>query len=193
MTDKGNQVTQHLREPLNFVYKIQKRIPVFIHLIVSGSRKNPSVKIEPKIKYFVNEKEKDYDIYKFKAPLSIYNENKTEKKEIIETTDLIYLNLTSDKDKPCSNNKCEKSNIIYYKVILIKKDGSISSFGIIKFDKSKIGISTAEKVLICFSVLFFAISILFIALSILRIKHNCKGDLIASKIDEMQLNNLLEE
>ena len=150
------------------------------------------MEVEPKIKYFENEKEEDYDIYIFKASLSNYNENKNEKKEIVETTDLIYENLTSNEDKPCSNNKCEKSNIIYYNVLIIEKNGKISSSGKIQFDKSKIGISTAEKVLISLSVIFFAISILFIVLAILRIKVYCEGDL-ASKIDDNRLSNLIDE
>ena len=128
LTDKGNEVTQNLRNTLNFVYKNQRKITVFIHLIVSVSRKNPYVKVEPKIKYFENETGKDYNIYKYKALLSNYNENKNEKKEIVDTTDLVYENLTSNKDKPCSNNKCQNSSIIDYEVILIKKDGSISSW-----------------------------------------------------------------
>ena len=53
--------------------------------------------------------------------------------------------------------------------------------------------STAEKVLISFSVLFFLISILFIVLSIMRIQSYCKGDLLITKIDDSQLINLLEE
>ena len=193
LTDNGdNQVTQHLRQPLSFAYKKQKKPPVFIHLIVTGTRKNPSVKIEPKIKYFENERKKDYDIYIFKASLSNYNETNNEKREIMETTDLNYENLTSNKDKPCSNNKCKKSKIINYKVLIIKKDKSISSTGKIKFDESKIAISTAEKVLISLSVLFFAISILFTVLAILRIRIYYKKD-FTSKIYDNQLSNLLEE
>ena len=54
----AKNATQQLRQPLIFTYTIKEKTSVFINLVLSGRRSNPTVTIKPKIKYYGNDTEK---------------------------------------------------------------------------------------------------------------------------------------
>ena len=45
----AKSATQQLRQPLNFTYTIKEKTGVFMDLVLSGRRDNPTVTIKPKI------------------------------------------------------------------------------------------------------------------------------------------------
>ena len=56
------KATQYLRQPLNYVYTIREKTKVYIDMTISGKRKNPTITIEPKIKYLSGDTEENIQI-----------------------------------------------------------------------------------------------------------------------------------
>ena len=74
-TTGENRVVQHLRQSLSFAYSIKNKAEVYIDLIIAGSRKNASITIKPKIKYFGEDSETNIKISIGKVDISEYKEN----------------------------------------------------------------------------------------------------------------------
>ena len=168
----AKNATQQLRQPLIFTYTIKEKTNVFIDLVISGKRSNPTVTIKPKIKYYGNDTEKKilisigkYDDTKY------YNEMRKLDEENIKNYKYISIYdknnfIKQFKDYPCQKEKENKNHVVFYTVILYRKmengkDILISSSSI-KFEQKNIHLSTSEAVLIILSITFYFIAAFFI-------------------------------
>ena len=190
LTDKKgqNEVTQHLRKTLVFKYTNFATTSVYMDLIVSGIRKNPTVTIVPKIKYNGKNNENNVKISIVKADGTKYSNNKTN----INNTTLYpkgkYIEYTNDQP-----NKIEVSNEnhnVLYIVYAYTNEGSIVRS--LRYDQKDIGLSTTEKVLIALSILLFITSIFIIYLSYRNIKF-VKSDELNKMVDGTTVSKLLDE
>lgn len=196
LTEEGyNKVTQNLKKSLVFQYKLKEKQAVYIDLIVSGRRANPTVKVVPKIKYIKNTSDNDAKITYYKSDITIYNDN-TNKSKLIdletEEIDLKLETLSSDKDKPCSKENSNKEHEVIYSVNAQLKDGSLL-FNRYKYEQTKIGITTIEVVLIIISILFYIAAAILIWLSIKNIRLNGEDNAIEKTIKGTEIEQLLEE
>ena len=196
LTEEGyDKVTQNLKKSLVFQYKLKEQQAVYLDLIVSGRRSNPTVKIVPKIKYIKNTSDKDTKITYYKSDITKYNDSTNKNKLIdleIEEINLKLESLSSDKDSPCTKEYSNKEHEVIYSVNAQLKDGSLL-FNRYKYEQTKIGISTTEVVLIIISILFYFAAAILIWLSIKNIKLNREDNIIEKTIKETEINRLLEE
>ena len=166
LTDKKgeNSVTQILRKPLVFAYTNYQSSSVYIDLIISGRRKNPSIEIKPKINYKGNDtiSNLNISIEKIVKIKAFDNENNITNDEFNKT--IVY---PKDKFKESIEDNSEteynKDYTCLYYVYVYTKEGVISNR--IKFELDKIGLSTPEIVLIIISCIFYALSIFIIFLA----------------------------
>ena len=183
-----NVVVQNLKKTLSFVYTIYEPSSVYIDLVISGKRKNPTVKIVPKIKCKGNDTLDNIKIKIIKNDLTKYssNENNTEYKEIT-----LYSKgkFTKDiKDKPNKIENSNKEHVSLYTIYVYTNDGFI--YNQIEYIQKDIGISTTELVLIILSIIFYAASIFMIYLSVKKCKNlnsskDFNKDINDSKIEEL--------
>ena len=183
-----NVVVQNLKKTLSFVYTIYEPSSVYIDLVISGKRKNPTVKIVPKIKCKGNDTLDNIKIKIIKNDLTKYssNENNTEYKEIT-----LYSKgkFTKDiKDKPNKIENSNKEHVSLYTIYVYTNDGFI--YNQIEYIQKDIGISTTELVLIILSIIFCAASIFMIYLSVKKCKNlnsskDFNKDINDSKIEEL--------
>ena len=196
LTEEGyDTVTQNLKKSLVFQYKLKERHAAYIDLIVSGRRANPTIKIVPKIKYITNTIDKDAIITYYKSDITKYNDYINKSKLIdldSEEIDLKLEELSSDKDSPCTKENSIKEHEVIYTISAQLKDGSILS-NRYKYEQTKIGISTAEVVLIIISIFFYIAAAILIWLSIKNIRINREGNDIEKTLKETEIEQLLEE
>jgi hypothetical protein len=196
LTEEGyNQVTQNLKKSLVFQYKLKERQAVYMDLIVSGRRANPTVKIVPKIKYIKNNSDKETKINYYKSDITKYNSDTNKSKLIdleIEEIDLKLEALSSDKDSPCTKENSNKEHEVIYSVNALVKDGSLLS-NRYKYEQTTIGMSTTEVVLIIISIFFYIGAGILIWLSIKDIRLMRENSIIEKTIKETKIEQLLDE
>ena len=181
-SDKDTDTVQYLRQPLAFSYTFAQKTNVFINLVISGRRSNPTVKIIPKVEFIQNETESNSQIYIGKYDDTLYSEKLRKLEEIRD--DITYSCLYTkgkfiDKvlDHPNEIETENKNHNILYTVVVYGKDGSISS-GKIWYKQDNVGMSSDEIILIVLSVIFFALSGLFIWRGVINLKlKNQDGDI----------------
>ena len=193
LTESGdNQVVENLKKSLVFQYKLKEKTSVYIDLYVSGRRKNPKVKIVPKIKYEKNITENDIKITNKKSDITQYSNSKKLEGLIDEIYDLKYEILSSDEDIPCSKEISNKEHKVIYSVYLENKNGIIA-YNQIKYDQKEIGISTIEIILIILSIIFYGIAILFTWMAIKNLRLLGNQGYLEKKVQNTDLEVLLEE
>ena len=188
LTDKKgeNTVSQILRKPLVFAYSTYKNSSVYIDLIISGRRKNPSVEIKPKIKYKDNVNNLNISIEKI-VKVKVNENNTTITNDEFNKISVYPKNKYKEYIEDETKTEYNKDYTCLYYVYAYTKEGVISNK--IKFELDKIGLSTAEKVLIILSCIFYALSIFIIFLSY----NNCKRAKINDDLDKERTTDLLLE
>ena len=191
LTDKKgeNSVTQILRKSLVFAYTNYQSSSVYIDLILSGKRTNPSIEIKPKILYRGNYTTNNLNISvdKIVKIKIIENENKNTNEEYNITS--IY---PKGKFKEEIEDKSEKSkDMCLYTVYVYTKEGIISNK--IKLELNEIGLSTSEIVLIIISCIFYALSMLIVFLSYNNYKRAKINDDFTSEKTTNQLLDSINE
>ena len=189
-----NTAVEHLRKSLSYSYAIKKKSEVYIELNISGRRKNPTVKIKPKIKYYGEDQKDNIKIEIGKVDITNYKKDQRKLEEVdgIELKEIpLYEKnkfIKEIKDKPNKIEPENKNHVVWYIVKVYGKNGSISHSQKIKYEQKKIGLSTSEIVLIILSIIFYASSAFFIWRGI----HNCRRkDNIEGKVMQMD-SNLME-
>ena len=160
-------ITQHLRQPLTFAYTIKKKTAVYIDLVISGKRSDPTLTIKPKINFYGNDTKDNVQIYIGKLDLTNYYGDKRQLEEI-EDNSINYSTIYSkniytneQKDKPIQIEKENKNHVFEYIVVAYAEDGT-AYHNAIKYEQKKVHISDAEVALIILSLIFFAASAFFI-------------------------------
>ena len=186
-----NTAVEHLRKPLYYSYAIKKKSEAYIELVVSGRRKNPTVAIKPKIKYFGEDKKDNIQIEVGKVDLTKYKKDQRNLEEVdgVELNEIILYEKNKFKkeikDKPTKRETENKNHVVWYIVKVYGKNGAIAYSQKIKYEQKKIRLSTSEVVLIILSIIFYAASAFFIWRVILNYKRK---DNIEGKVLEMDTN-----
>ena len=169
-----NEVTQYLRQSLALKYQVVKKgAKVYIDLVVSGRRSNPTITIKPKIQ-LENENLNNTFIDIIKTDLTEY----IEKSDIALPDEYLIKNhdiVDSIEDSPITKEISNKEHVVLYTVYL-KKSDSILSTNKISYIQKDIGLSTWEVVLVIISIIFYAFSLLFIWGAIKNYKKSKSGD-----------------
>ena len=196
-----NQVTQILRKPLTFPYTKVNRAEVYVKLVVSGRRSNPSVEISPIIKHAANETDDDLLYTVSKLDKTQYKTNETRRLENVDINDVNYeytyirRNRTISfvvEDYPGKREVERKDHIVTYNVLVYNKKTNSLISNQITYDQDKIGLSTTEVVLILLTIALFAGAALFIWFGIKNLKLANSGGLFEKKVRNTQLDRLVE-
>ena len=184
-----NEVTQHLRKPLSFAYTLKPGTQVYIDMVISGSRKNPTIDLEPKVKFLENSEDNldNIKIQVKKLDRTLYSDSSL----IANDPEILYkLDKFNDnfEDEPNIKETDEnKEHVVLYEMKIQTSYGNYSISRIEYVQKDR-GISTIEIVLFCISIVFIALSVLFIVLGIRNCKNDSEGlekEVKAAKIDKL--------
>ena len=192
LTEDGNQVNEKLKKSLVFQYKLKEKTVVYIDLIVSGKRSNPTVQIIPKIKYDSNISEKDTENIIYKDDITNYKDKKQLRNLEEEEIELKREILKSNIDTPCSEENSNREHEVIYSVFIQSKGNTIS-YRRIKFIQKEIGLSINEIFLIAISVIFFIMSALIIFLSIRNLRISPKNIMNENNTEDLMKEELLPE
>ena len=179
----GSNATQVLRQPLSFAYTVKKKTNVFVDMTVSGRRSNPTVTIEPKVEYHMEDNQDNIQLYIGKVDATQYDEKLRTLASL--DNDLKFTPLHPKgayveelEDKPIQKDPEYKEHEVIYTVVVYTKDGLVSSTQI-RYSQKNIGLSTAEVVLIILSILFYLAAAFFIWRGYVNYKQTS-----ASKIED---------
>ena len=163
----AKNATQQLRQPLTFPYTIKEKTSVFMDLVLSGKRDNPTVTIKPKIKYYGNDTEKNISIYIGKADVTKYygDLRKLQETENLYKYETIYTKgnfIKQRKDHPIQKEKENKNHVVLYTILLYRKvengkDILLSSTSM-KYEQRNIHLSSAEAIMLLLSLVFLSIA-----------------------------------
>ena len=186
-----NQVTEHIRTPLTFAYKLKVGTLVYLDMVVSGKRSNPSIELRPKIKYDKDsnddENNCDYSLSKMDyTNSSIKDLRKLEESEVLYK----FGKIKNIKDKPV-HDKNIKDHYVMYTATLRRSDKSLT-LNEIYYIQKEIGISIYEKALIIISSVFLAFALLFTVLAVRNLKK-VQGKDIEKEVKLGKIEKLLEE
>ena len=177
------QVTQYLRTPLNFAYSKRniRDSEIFMDIVVSGRRSNPTIEIVPKVK-LVNVTKDDMRMKITKVNTEIQASDKN-------VENIPVYPSRADKFGFITDSIDEKTADEHPVVYIAQLDKSDHSPNLLSFDKNEIGLSTAEIVLIILSVVFYlaAFGIGYLAVkNMKRIKSgNLENQVNSGKIDKL--------
>ena len=189
--------TQQLRQPLTFAYTIKAKTTVYMDLVLSGKRSNPTVTIKPKINYYDNDTEKNISIYIGKADVTRYYSDlrKLEETENLYKYETIYTKgnyIKQQKDHPIQKERENKNHVVLYTVLLYRKGNNgkdiLISSNSMKYEQRNIHLSTAEAVLVLLSIIFFAAAVFFIW----RVYMNWK-EINSGKVEKSVKNTKLDK
>ena len=184
------EVTQVLRSPIAFTYSTREGALVYVDMIVSGRRNNPTVEIEPKVKPYGIDSLDNVKIKISKIDYTNYKENQSVLRKLEEITILCDFNdnKKSIEDEPITKDLSNEEHEVLYIVQMQRSDGSLST-NKIRYKQKDFGISTAEIVLIILSIIFYALAIIFIILSVKNWKiikgGNLEKEVKSTKIDRL--------
>ena len=195
LTDKKgeNEVTQQLRKNLVLKYTNFATTSVYMDLIVSGRRKNPTVTIQPKIKFNGNNNEKDVTISIVKSDATKYNniQNSTNNLDYISKPlytkgqVIKYIN-----DQPNERELSNENHIVLYTIYVYTDEGVI--YNSYKYEQNNIKITPTEIFLIILSVIFYITSIVIVFFSFKRYKA-LKNTNDLKSIDDAKMTKLINE
>ena len=195
----AKNATQQLRQPLTFAYTIKEKTGVFMDLVLSGKRSNPTVTVKPKIKYYGNDTEKNISIYIGKADATRYYSDlrKLQETENLYKYETIYTKgkfTKQQKDHPIQKEKENKNHVVLYTVVLYRKleNGKEILIGsnTMKYEQRNIHLSTAEAVLVLLSIVFFSAAAFFIWRGYLNWKEINSGK-VEKSVKNAKLDKLL--
>jgi hypothetical protein len=185
-----NEVTQHLRDPLVVAYKLKTGSQVYIDMIVSGRRKNPTIELQPKIKLEGNDTLDNIKLQVKKLDRTSYSDSSlnSNENEILQKFDK-YKDSIEDtpNEKETDENKEHK---VVYEMKILTSYGNYTLNRIV-YDQVEIGISLYEIILISASALFIALSVLFIVLGIRNCKKDDSG--LENEVKGGQIDKLLDD
>ena len=174
------RVTQHNRLPLTFPYKSKKGSLPYLHLILTGRRKNPNVEIEPQINYKDRDNDTNTNLTISKLDETDYIGSGINLRKLAEVGENLYSGVSKKykniDDKPNDRNTSNTNHEVKYRIKLYSQISKRTNYAEHYYIQDDIGLSTAEIVLIVLSSVFFLASILFVVLAIRNIKRS-KGDL----------------
>ena len=185
-----NEVIQRLRDPLVVPYAVNYHSQVYIDMILTGRRKNPTLELKPKVKLEDNETldsiqlcVEKLDGTKYSHPFfcaknwTIFHQFSNVKDSFTDTPN----------DKETDENK---EHIFNYRFRIKNFRYKLHESTII-YNQSKIGLSIYEIILISFSALFILLSALFIFLGIKNCKKDDKG--LENEVKGGQIDKLLDD
>jgi hypothetical protein len=185
-----NEVTQYLRKSLTLKYQVVKKgAKIYIDLVVSGRRSNPTITIKPKIQLenenlnntFIDIIKTDLTEYIEKSDIALPDKYLIKNHEIVDSTE----------DSPITKEISNKEHVVLYTVYL-KKSDSILSTNKLSYIQKDIGLSTWEVVLIIISIIFYAFSLLFIWGAIKNYKKSKSGDdALLTRVETENMEQLL--
>ena len=185
---KKDKVTQYLRKSLSFKYQaVKEGAKVYIDLVVSGRRSNPTIEIRPKVK-LEDENNNNIKIDIIKTDLTEY----TEKTDIAIPDKYILQDhsiIESIEDQPIEKELSNENHVILYTIYLKKETYKLTS-NKISYIQNDIGLSTTEVVLIIISIVFYATSVFFIWLGIRNLKKR-NADSLESQVKSEKIDRLL--
>lgn len=186
---KKDKITQYLRKSLTFKYQtVKEGAKVYIDLVVSGKRSNPTIEIRVKVKLEDENNNNNIKMDIIKTDLTEY----TEKADIAIPDKYILQDhsiFESIEDHPIEKELSNENHVILYTIYLKQQTYKLTS-NKISYIQNDIGLSTAEVVLIIISIVFYATSVFFIWLGIRNLQKR-NSYLLESKVKSEQLDRLL--
>ena len=179
------QVTQYLRTPLNFAYSKRniRDSEIFMDIVVSGRRSNPTIEIVPKVK-LVNVTKDDMRMKITKVNTEIQASDKN-------VENIPVYPSRADKFGFITDSIDEKTADEHPVVYIAQLDKSDHSPNLLSFDKNEIGLSTAEIVLIILSVVFYLAAFGIGYLAVKNMKRIKSGNL-ENQVNSGKIVKLLE-
>ena len=196
-SSKADVITQHLRQSLTFAYTIKKKTAVYIDMVVSGKRSDPTITIKPKINFYGNDTKKNIEIYIGKLDLTNYYRDIRNLQQVEDNSmnyETIYPkgNYTNGKkDKPIQKEKGNKNHVVVYTVVAYAEDGSVYH-NVIKYEQKKIHISTGEAVMIILSLIFLSVAAFFFWRGYINYKQLNYGK-IEKEVKNSKIQKLLND
>ena len=186
------KVTQHNRVPLTFPYKLNIGSLSFLHLILTGRRKNPNIELETEYKFNGTDNKENIILNLNKSDLTEANSKIRKLEEIKEILyNGIAKNYSNIDDKPNDKDTSKTNHFVRYFISIYRQKGKYLHWGQIDYDQEEIGLSTAEKVLIIISSVFFLVSVIFVILAIRNIRRS-KGEL-ETEVQNTKVEQLIVE
>jgi hypothetical protein len=191
---QDSKVTEYIRTPLTFAYSAKKGTFIYLDMVVSGKRSNPTIELVPKIKY-ENKDTKDnckLEVSKLDYTNSPYKKNLRNLAEVNSERVILKTlgKIESVKDRPVKDIN-NKDHVVKYTAKLKRSDNSLT-LNEINYIQKNIGLSTSEKVLIILSSAFFALTLLFVFLGIRNWRKLEKTDL-DKEVRTGKIEQLIEE
>ena len=193
-----NTVTEHIRTPLVFDYKLKTGSLIYMDLILTGRRRNPNIKIKPKIVYKEKDNKNNVKISIGKLDYTKYKHNISNSASIMRQLaeslgDILYTgNVSNYKDKPNNRETSRKDHYIKYKIRLQRSDRSFI-LSELAYDQKKIGLSLNEKIVIIGSSAFIFLAILFIILGCANLKKAKKRKNLEDEVNNNNIEPFLED
>ena len=165
-----NEVTQIIRTPVQYPYKVMEGALVYIHMHIYKRRINPLIIIKPVVK---PEGKDNIDTVQFrisKIDLTEYSDsqNKTNYTKII-LCDFADGKKTIE-DQPNVKEMSNKKHLVKYMVDMKRNDDTLA-YNFIIYDQTKVGISLLELIIIIAAIILFALTIIFIILAYNNYKY----------------------
>ena len=194
LNNQDSKVTEYIRTPLTFAYSVKKGTFIYLHMIVSGKRSNPTIELVPKIKYEDKDTKDNclLEVSKLDYTNSPYKKNLRNLADA--NSERVILKklgkIENVKDRPVKDVN-NKDHVVKYTAKLKRKDSSLT-INEINYIQKNIGLSTSEKVLISLSSAFIALTILFVFLGIRNLKKSQVTDL-DKEVRTGKIEQLIEE
>ena len=193
--NKGeNEMTQYLRVPLYVNYKVPDKTLIYMDLVVSGARSNPTITINPKINYKKDDNINNIKLEVIKFDYTQYGNKNVNLRRLDEDFEAIYpLNTFADniEDKPNVKDTSNKEHYVLYKVILTRNDKT-TTYNRVYYDQKEIGITLIEIILIILSAAFFTLSLVFFCLAFKNLRSIKKTD-PETEINTGKIDRLIED
>ena len=185
------QVTQYLRTPLSFPYRKLTGSLVYLDMILTGRRSNPTIEIKPKIKLENNDTLNDIKLKINKVDYTKYSSKNL--RNLDELGIIVYEGNYSNYIDESPNEKeiSNKEHSITYIVQMQRRDKSFTS-NRIKYNQKDIGLSIYELIVIIVSIVFIALALIFLILGIKNLK-SYKGDNLEKEVQNVDTGKLIEE
>jgi hypothetical protein len=184
-----NEVTQHLRDPLVVPYTIHNGTIVYIDMILTGRRKNPTIELKPKVKL-----EDDDTLDNIRLQLKKLDQtNYSNQSLIADKWETKYFGKYKDsfEDTPNSKETGENKEHVFEYLIDIKTCHGNYTNRTILYKQSEIGLSIYEIILISASALLLLLSGLFIFLGVKNWKKDYTG--LENEVKDIELDKLLDD
>ena len=188
MTLEEGKVTQTLRKVISFSYKPLAQSQVYIDMVLSGRRSNPTIIIKPKFKLLEKDEGQSKKIKVTKIDRTQYENPRTSLEDVYTTLYYGEAKDVEDTKKDIYEPENKKHNYTY--IVEMEINGTYSR-NIILYQQEKVHMSSAEVIIILISVAFLGLSAMFIAFSIKTMKR-VKGNSLEKEVKSGKMEQLLE-